>query len=266
MTAYRAELEHRSPNANVRAGNAWAHLSTVFGHLRPDQIDRPLCRAYAARRRRQGAAEGTILKELSILRTALYRADKACPAVFEMPTPPDPRDRHLTRDEYAALLETCEHAHIRLFCVLALGTAARKEALLELTWDRVDFERGTIRLATGTEGRRKGRATVPMSARVRAELEAAYKARTCEHVIEYAGRRVGNVKKGVRAALVRIGVYAKGDGAHILRHTAAVWMAEGGIPMAQIAQFLGHSDSRITERVYARFSPGFLRAAASVLD
>jgi len=36
--------------------------------------------------------------------------------------------------------------------------------------------------------------------------------------------------------------------------------------MAEIAQFLGHKDSRITERVYARFSPTYLRGAASMLE
>ncbi|WP_378953032.1 hypothetical protein [Mesorhizobium sp. ANAO-SY3R2] len=36
--------------------------------------------------------------------------------------------------------------------------------------------------------------------------------------------------------------------------------------MSKIAQYLGHSDSRITERVYARFAPGHMQDAADVLD
>ena len=32
-------------------------------------------------------------------------------------------------------------------------------------------------------------------------------------------------------------------------------MAEAGVPMSVIAQYLGHSDSRLTERVYAQYSP-----------
>jgi integrase len=43
-------------------------------------------------------------------------------------------------------------------------------------------------------------------------------------------------------------------------------MAEDGVPMGEIASFLGHSDSRITERVYARFSPQHLRRAAKSLE
>jgi integrase len=53
---------------------------------------------------------------------------------------------------------------------------------------------------------------------------------------------------------------------HDLRHTAAVWMAADGVSMGKIAQYLGHSDSRITEKVYARFAPEHLRDAASALE
>lgn len=53
---------------------------------------------------------------------------------------------------------------------------------------------------------------------------------------------------------------------HLLRHTAAVWMAEAGISMAKIAQYLGRSDNRITERVYARFAPEHLADAAGALE
>ena len=36
--------------------------------------------------------------------------------------------------------------------------------------------------------------------------------------------------------------------------------------MPEIARFLGHKNSRITEEVYARFSPDFLSRAARSLD
>lgn len=43
-------------------------------------------------------------------------------------------------------------------------------------------------------------------------------------------------------------------------------MAEAGVPMSEIASFLGHSDDRITQRVYAKYSPAYLRTAASALE
>jgi integrase len=95
-------------------------------------------------------------------------------------------------------------------------------------------------------------------------LSVARQKATTPYVIEYAGRRVRFIKMGLRRAGQRCGLTQVS--AHVFRHSAATWMAEGGISMAEIAQFLGHRDSRVTERVYARFSPTYLRGAASMLE
>jgi len=242
---------------------AWKRAKSTYGHLRPDQCTRPVSRQYVVKRRAEGAADGTIIKEINTVRQALnWRGIKT--AVFEAPSAPPPRDRHLTRTEYDKLLAGCVQPHVRLFVVLALSTAGRKQALLDLTWTRVDFERGQIRLGVVGENGRKGRATVAMTDRVRAELEAAQEAALTPYVIEYAGRKVGNIKKGFAGAAERAGL--ENVTPHDLRHTAAVWMAEAGVSMSEIAQVLGHSDERVTFRVYARFSPEFLRGAMSALE
>lgn len=176
-----------------------------------------------------------------------------------------PRDRHLSRDEAARLVAACVAPHVRLFVLLALHTAARATAILDLTWDRVDFERGLIYLRDPEQPRtRKGRAIVPVNDTLAAELRQAREGAVSGSVVELAGRRVASVKHGIASAAGRAGL--KGVSAHVLRHTAAVWMAEAGITMPEIAAFLGHSDSRTTERVYARFSPTYLRRAAKALE
>lgn len=246
-----------------RARWAWGRLQAAFGHLRPDQVTVAACRAYIAARRAAGTKDGTIHTELTFLRAALRWHSKATPAVVELPPKPPPMEHALDRAQYAALLEAATTPHVRLFAILALATAGRMAAILELTWDRVDFERGIIRLGTG-EQRRKGRASVPMTDRARAALMEAAKARTCAHAIEYGGMPVGKIRKAFAAAAEAAGL--PWCTPHVLRHTAAVWMAEAGVPMAEIAQYLGHSDSRITERVYARFSPQHLRRAAGALE
>jgi integrase len=50
---------------------------------------------------------------------------------------------------------------------------------------------------------------------------------------------------------------------YTLRHTGAVWRAEDGVPMAEIAQLMGHDDDRTTQKHYARFTPSYLRKAAN---
>jgi integrase len=53
---------------------------------------------------------------------------------------------------------------------------------------------------------------------------------------------------------------------HVFRHSSAVHMAEAGVPMSEISQYLGHSNEAITARVYARSSPDHLRKAADEVD
>lgn len=244
---------------------AWDKLKGHFGYLRADQIDRMTCRSYTAKRRRDGVSDGTIIKELTVLRAAIRWDNPQSTAVFEMPPTPEPRERYLTKPEFKALIDACRRPHLKTFVILALSTAGRQSALLELTWDRVDFERGLIRLATFEDGgRRKGRATVPMTAMARAELETVRQAALTPFVIEYAERPVKSIKKGFGDACRRAGLTNVTP--HTLRHTAAVWMAESGASMSEIATYLGHSDSVITERVYAKYSPDYLRGAAQALE
>jgi len=74
---------------------------------------------------------------------------------------------------------------------------------------------------------------------------------------------VKSVKKAIRGAAARSGVSCS---PHVFRHTAGVWMAQSDVPMQKIAQFLGHTSTRVTERTYARYSPSFMRDAAAALD
>jgi len=251
---------------HARLKMAWDRAKDTFGALRPDQITPELCDEYISMRRIAGRGDATILKEINTLRQAM-NWHKVQTARFEAPSAPAPRDRHLDKEEARRLLDACVQPHVALFVMLALRTAGRRGALLDLTWDRVDFKRKQIRLAVDGEQNRKRRATIPIeSEELMTALKAAYEARQSKtnHVIEYAGAKVGNIKKGFAAAAKRAGLDDLTP--HDLRHTAAVWMAEDGVPMDEIAQYLGHTNSNVTFSVYARFSPTHLRKAARSLD
>jgi integrase len=246
---------------------AWKQAEATFGHLRPDQITRELCREYRDMRYAAGRKPNTVRKELEVVRAAVNFHKKGAHAVFELPSPPPPKERYLSREEARRLLKAArQFPHVRAFIALSLATAARQSALLDLTWDRVDFERRRITLALGDEQdeNRKRRATVPMNRRAYRYLRVLRALATCNHVIEWGGHRVLSVKKGFRAACDRAGI--KGVSPHILRHTAASWMAERGVDMFRISRFLGHSDTKVTERRYAKLHPDFLSDAADALD
>jgi integrase len=264
--AYRADVDGRpvAKNLDWRAGT----ILPVFGHMAPEAITAQDCRSYIARRRAQGRAEGTIWTELGLLRNALNWGVKRRlierAAHIERPAKPAPRERHLTSAEVHALLNAPAEPHVRLAILLMLTTAARVTAALELTWDRVDLRRGQIDLRPSGSAKRKGRAVVPINATLRAALLAARGAALSDHVIEWAGGPVGSIKRGFASAVRAAGLSDVTP--HVLRHTAAVHMAVAGVSMAKIAQYLGHSDSRITEAVYARFAPGHMQDAANALD
>jgi integrase len=260
--AYRGEKEGR--RVAVAMKHEWKAMGPHFGHLRADQITTDVVRAYTAKRRAQGKHDGTIWTELGHLRTVLkWKMGAAAPRI-ERPAKPAPKERYLTRAEIDRLLAAPMAAHIKLAILLMLGTGGRVSAILELTWSRVDFERGQINLRTDASGPRKGRAVVPMNAGLRAALSAAHKAALTDYVIEWAGGPVKGIKTGFNAAVKAAGLDDVSP--HVLRHTAAVHMVEAGISMDEVAQVLGHSNSSVTFRVYGRFSPTHLRRAVEVLD
>lgn len=265
--AYRASLGNR-PSAKTMDFE-WRKMKGRFSDLLPSQITEEVTEAHIKERREAGRKDGTIWTELGRLRMVFAWAVKkkrleAAPHI-ERPPKPAPRDLHLTRPEMHALLKEAAFPHMRLFMIMAWTTGARSGAILDLTWDRVFFDRGFIKLANVDIGApMKGRATVPINDTLRAALLEAEKGALTDYVIEWAGGRVRSIKKGFKAVGVKAGF--PWVSAHVLRHSAAIAMAEDGIPMSEIAQFLGHGDSRITERVYAKFSPKHLRKAANSLE
>jgi integrase len=203
-----------------------------------------------------------VRRELVALNAALRWHDKNTLATIELPTAPAPRDRHLKRNEFDRLIASATTDHVRLFIRLALVTAARKTALLTLTWRAVDFTKRQINLGHVQGG--KGRAVVPITDATMEWLDDAYQRRTTDWVIEWNGERVRYIRRSFTKTASRAGLSDVTP--HDLRHTAAVWMAESGVSMAEIGQYLGHTDLRTTYRIYARFSPDYLRGAAEALD
>jgi integrase len=77
---------------------------------------------------------------------------------------------------------------------------------------------------------------------------------------------VKDIRRALNTAVKKARPKTRGDGAHLLCHSAAVMIAEAGIPIQEISQYLGHSSTDVIEKIYARFSPNYLRKAAATLD
>lgn len=238
-------------------------IKAALGDLLAGDLTEATIERYAEMRRR---APGTIIRELGTLRAALHWAVRrhwiASAPKFLMPVPhPPPRDRWLTRDEAGRLIAECRAPHLRLFVLLALTTAARRGAILDLTWRGVDLDAGRIDFGEGRGNKR--RSVVPVNATLAPELAAQHEARRTDHVIEYRGRAVTTVRQGFNAAAARAKIPACTP--HTMRHTAATWMVMEGVPLAKVARYLGDSE-RTVETVYGKHSPDYLIEASQALE
>ena len=258
VAAYLAQLPEGKDRR--RKDEAWLAAKGYWGALLPSDVDEATSAAYVAWRAR---AVNTCRLELSLVRTALRWALKAEAPKVVVPAIPASSVNHLSKAQFKRFLEGCRAPHVRLFAILGVTTGGRATALLQTKWDQVDFDRCQLRLhRNGEVATSKGRATVALNDRAMEALREAKAGAVSEYVIEYHGGPVLSIKKGIEAAAARSKVKCH---PHMFRHSAAVWMAEDRVPMSEIAAFLGHRDSAVTSKVYARYSPDFLREAARSL-
>jgi integrase len=276
------------PAGNAGADFAWKNLDGFFAHFTASEVSQASIDCYVEERTsgKQGRAvqPQTAAKELSYLVAALnWCADPrraiipaSCAARFDLPEKGDPRDRWLKTAEIVKLFAAARRlskgdrlSRGERFLWLALETAGRVQALLDLTWDRVDFETGMISLnVPGRKKTKKRRAEVPMSKALRPILLRAYEERdgdlvldtkapiwtTLQHITIEAGLAPKQVLRSGKKPT------ATGISPHVLRHTAATHMARRGVSLFHIAKILGNSVS-ITERVYAKYAASDLQYA-----
>lgn len=273
--AYRVDKAGRPVVEIMR--HEWKALAPRFGEMAAEAITIADCRAYIAERRDlrtkrhpNGIKDGTIVTELGRIRMVLKWAEKhkhiAHAPAIERPTLPKRNvDKHLTAHQVRQLAEACKAPHLELFVHVAYGTAGRAAAILGLTWDRVHFDRGKIDLEDpDIKVAHKGRAVVPLTRTLRLRLLEQQRGARSDFVIEWNGERVGSVKKGLATAAKNAGLPHVHP--HMLRHSAAVRQAEAGVPMEEIASFLGHSNPKVTREIYAKFSPEALSRSAAALE
>ena len=269
--------EHVLPNVigKETQGHAITKLRAHFGIL-PVKAIVPKDVTDYAKRRRSGALgkpsqDGTVARELSVLNAAIHHAVRAkrvtadeAPAI-KLPPAGDAKDRWLTHDEADRLLEAAlggrspkdRLPRVYRFIALALATASRKTAILELTRDQVDMERGTIKLnPTGRRQTKKRRPLVPISDELRPILKRILEETKGDLLLDHAGA----VRTAFDNACERAGLTDVTP--HTLRHTWATWAAQAGVDLWMIAGVLGDSMATVTKN-YLHHTPEHLLAAVN---
>lgn len=191
---------------------------------------------------------------------------------FELvkPPTPEPKGRHLEVSEIARLLSNSEQHHIKMFILLLIGTAARPRAVLDLTFDQVDFRRNIIDLnpVTRTQVKNKRRPVVKLPDALRSIIQAEAKSSKCQHVVSYNGMPVNSIRTSWRKLRDKAELDAKVL-PYSIRRTMARFLRMEGVSAWQVAEQLGHSGHatgmHITE-LYTSHSPDFLQEAVAAID
>lgn len=265
--------------------NCVTALSIFWGAKVAHEIREQTCREYMAYRNQVFRARkkklfphlthiddikpSQVARELSVLSAAINHDYKArrltLPIPVWKPKFDNRKDRWLTRKDAAALLnaaretrDACEY--LPLFILIGLYTGARHGAILELKWSQIDFAQGMMDYRNG-EVTNKGRSLIPIPPRLLTFLRLARIRRGTPngYVIHINQEPIKSLKKGFAEVCRKAGL--SGVSPHTLRHTAASWMAQKGVSFPVIARYLGHADSRTTERIYAHHAPDYLRSA-----
>lgn len=244
------------------------HLKSLlpfFGDLEPKHLSSATLKRFAGDRRETGIQDGTIIRQLGTLKAAVRYASSegwiAIFPVFDMPVPhPAPKEHWLTKGQVSDLIANCKSIHQEVFIRLALATAARTSAVLELKWQEVNFETGIINFGRGWGNKR--RAKVPMNDELKDCLKIAQEMAITDYVVEYHGAPIKRARRAFARLSEELGFKCS---PHILRHSAATWMIMEGRSFEEVAKFLGDSVKTV-ERVYGHHAPDYLKEAANALS
>lgn len=170
------------------------------------------------------------------------------------------RVRYLMPDEFQAVLSNCDE-FLKPIVTVAVHTGLRRGELLNLTWDRVNFEQRIITILDTKNAERKD---LPMDDTVTSTLQRLD--RRGEFVFPNNRGRPFNpsiIHYAFHSALDRAGI--KDFRWHDLRHTFASNLVMAGVKIEKVQKLMGHKMIAMTQR-YAHLAPGYLAESVKVLD
>lgn len=215
------------------------------------------------RLRERGNSNATINRKMAalskLLRKACKMGDIHSLPEFRRQKEKAGRIRFLTHEEEHALFSAIrpispEYHALSIFLV---DTGARLGEAIGLRWSDVSSGRATFWLTKSNRSR-----TVPLARRVQEALEQQHHRSQgpFRHVRQYQYRTAWNEAKAV------VGLADDKDVVpHVLRHTCASRLVQGGIDIRRVQMWLGHQTLQMTMR-YAHLATHDLDSCVAVIE
>lgn len=243
------------------------HLKRVLGDRDAGELqDIDVMKGYIRQRTEEGAASGTLHKEIVTMRQALYAALEAKLIRFDpricfprFRSKYVPRERWLSPDEFTRLLLAFkESPHRQLWLVVAVYTGARDSEVDSLCWEHIDWRQRVIQIhGTKTDGSVREIPLQPVLASVLARSKQDK---------GYIVGEWGNVRRDLHAACEKHRAGMPPCSPNDLRRTFATWLANQGVPENVVAKMLGHGSSRMVRKVYSKLERSLMRREMAKLS
>ncbi|MBY0504442.1 MAG: tyrosine-type recombinase/integrase [Bryobacteraceae bacterium] len=231
-------------------------IRPYFGKYKVTRLTTGMMEDYRKKRNAEGAKDSTVNRELSVMRSALYKGKRRTPPkvnvipYFPLVKETNVRKGFLTDEQYTALRDALPDELKPMF-VAGFVTGMRLGEILAIKWPQVDFESGYIVLQTGETKNGEGRAVPILDGDMRDYLMTAKKERDaawphCEQVFSRMGEPIKRFTTTWRNACVAAGVPELNF--HDLRRTAVRNMRRAGIPQVVRMKISGHKTDSMERR------------------
>jgi len=170
--AYLRDYRNRGGKDEGRLEIAWNHLKQMFQAQRVEEISTDSINRYIESRRGQGIKNGTINREIAVLRAMFQHGTRVTPPMVDrLPAFPtrlkesEPRQGFIEDPQYAALAAHAKATWMRAFIECAYSFGFRRGELLDLRVGAVDLLERWIHLS-GAETKNGKPRKVKMTAKV----------------------------------------------------------------------------------------------------
>lgn len=224
------------------------------------------------------ASPHTVSKELITIRRALREAHERGVLAVMPPMPRHspkykPKETWLTPEQFEAVCIELEPDRQRWAGLAALAGGSLGE-VERVDWATVDLVRDRLRMP-GTKRETRDR-WVPIAPALKHRLIEVPESERVGLVV----RHWGNVRRDLHIAVARANEKATARAAELgskppvaiprvspndLRRTFASWLVQQGVPLLTVATLMGHSSTRMVEKVYGKLSQANIDAAIAAL-
>ncbi len=253
-------------------------IHATMGDPFVSEVSRDMLSGYIKRRLSDEPGHGnasphTVQKELITIRRALRESHErgilaVMPAMPRHSPKYQPRETWLTPEQFELLAAELEPKR-RLWASIAALAGGSFGEVERAEWGRVEFDNNRM-LLPGTK-RETRRRWVPISPALRHRLEVVPKKERVGCIVE----PWSNVRRDLHVAVKNVNRSAEAGcdprlplplvSPNDLRRTFASWLVQNGVPLLTVATLMGHSSTRMVEKVYGKLSKANLDSAIAAL-